>query len=894
MDNSTTPNAFKKIIQVRSEYTSARLIFDNLSHRIKGSLYKRYEGYHPPEVDYITGRGDHQTIRVRDYDVRSLDRVSSEKAIDHLTLIHLARQGDSSAANELKRRRNKLHSQIGARFVSRNLVENDYVVPYTTEIPLSEEKISNKGAMLLDLSRRGFATPDFSLLSANVYELSPKEKKQCALDAIHNLETLSGRRLGDPHHPLLVAMRTAMPAYIPGYMPTFLNVGLSPEMLSGLPKRYGEEAAARIRLNNRKTILEALDPSAFKSIEKEMRPDLSADKNHALSERIENIISGYDPELISSPHHQIHFFLAKAYQYYDDHLDALRNFMGKDTHFPSIIVQRMVCSVIDRHSYAGVLYSRHPRKGQGVYLQYARTIYGEDLMTGRLQPEIADFDSRHETRSDFPAIYHFWERLFQLERIYASPVMVEFTGVHGTFTILQVNQAELTGSGMLTAVMDLHFDKKIPATRVKELIKPYHVRQIESDAIDPKSLHTLTPFCRGLSLLPRTAVSGRIFFSTFRAKQARQKGKIDKIILVKRRFSPTDAIEMKTIDGICSMSPAAIHVVTNAQNLGIPALLNLEEDNIYIDEDKGIMRNEEGEVLKEGDWATLSSRKKTLFIGRAVFAPARLLRYMAGEHVEITPKEKQVFERLSSYYRRYREILENMDILEFESLKDLGHAVRYGRLQKDFKLSSQIVNRCFDAQQKKLAEKLFDSTLGMHLVTLAAYELLSLPRKVRLLKVALKLARKKNIWGYQAGAFVIGSLVKPSSSVSFWKSFTPEEVGQLINEWILHEKYIHILDNVGEKRVSRAKDFILTQGLGSLHLHKGLVGELLPLKLSRVDLKSVKKYLRKYYDRQTGAVIDTLNQPYSAFYDYSSPWSLKSLENICKANNVPIPAPEDI
>ena len=891
---SITPNYVKKIIQVRSEYTSARLIFNNLSHRIKGTLYKRYEGYHPPEVDYITGRGDHQTIRVRDYDVRSLDRVSSEKAIDHLYLIHLARLGDLSAAHELRSRRDKLHTQIGVRFVSRNLVENDYVVPYTTEMPLSEEKISNKGAMLLDLSRRGFATPDFSLLSADVYQLSSKEKKQCVLDAIHNLETLSGRGLGDPHHPLLIAMRTAMPAYIPGYMPTYLNVGLSPEMLSGLPKRYGEEATARIRLNNRKTILEALDPAVFKSIEKEIHPELSTDENHTLSERIENSISVYDPELLSSPHHQIHFFLTKAYQYYDDHIDALRNFMGKDTHYPSIILQRMVCSVIDRHSYAGVLYSRHPRKGQGVYLQYARTIYGEDLMTGRLQPEIANFDSRDETISDFPAIFHFWERLFQLEKIYASPVMVEFTGVHGTFTILQVNQAELTGSGMLTAVMDLHLDKKIPATRVKELIKPYHVRQIESDAIDPKSLHTLSPFCRGLSLLPRTAVSGRIFFSTSRAKQARQKEKIDKIILVKRRFSPTDAIEMKTIDGICSMSPAAIHVVTNAQNLGIPALLNLEEDNVYIDEEKGIMRNEEGKVLKEGDWVTLSSRKKTLFIGKAVFAPARLLRYMAGEQVEITPEEENIFQRLSSYYCQYREILENMDVLEFESLKDLGHAVRYGRFQKDFKLSSQIVNRCFDIQQKKLAERIFDSTLGMHLVTLAAYELLTLPRKVRLLKYVLKLARRKNVWGYQAGAFVIGSLVKPSSSVSFWKSFTPEEVGQLINEWILYEKYIHILDNVGEKRVSRAKDFILTQGLGKVYLHKGLVSELLALKLSGVDLNSVKKFLRKNYDQQTRIVVDTLLQPYSTFYDFSSPWSLKSLELICKANNVPMPAPEDI
>ena len=52
-----------------------------------------------------------------------------------------------------------------------------------------------------------------------------------------------------------------------------------------------------------------------------------------------------------------------------------------------MIVQRMVCSALDQDSYAGVLYSRHPRLGTGVHLQYARAIYGEDLMTGRLVPE---------------------------------------------------------------------------------------------------------------------------------------------------------------------------------------------------------------------------------------------------------------------------------------------------------------------------------------------------------------------------------------------------------------------------------------------------------------------------------------------------------------------------
>jgi pyruvate,orthophosphate dikinase len=61
-------------------------------------------------------------------------------------------------------------------------------------------------------------------------------------NTIRNLEILSGRKLGDPENPLLIAMRSALPEYLPGFMPTYLNVGLIPEMLPGLPRRYGEGA----------------------------------------------------------------------------------------------------------------------------------------------------------------------------------------------------------------------------------------------------------------------------------------------------------------------------------------------------------------------------------------------------------------------------------------------------------------------------------------------------------------------------------------------------------------------------------------------------------------------------------------------------------------------------
>jgi hypothetical protein len=136
--------------------------------------------------------------------------------------------------------------------------------------------------------------------------------EKCLWDTIRNLEILSGRKLEDPKNPLLIAMRSAMPEYLPGFMPTYLNVGLTPEMFPGLPERYGGEAAIRIRLSNRKTILEALDPEAFRDIEKKIDPGRTKEENLNLISVIEALIEKLDPGLLTSAFQQVQFFLGQA------------------------------------------------------------------------------------------------------------------------------------------------------------------------------------------------------------------------------------------------------------------------------------------------------------------------------------------------------------------------------------------------------------------------------------------------------------------------------------------------------------------------------------------------------------------------------------------------------
>jgi len=266
---------------------------------------------------------------------------------------------------------------------------------------------------------------------------------------------------------------------------------------------------------------------------------------------------------------------------------------------------------------------------------------------------------------------------------------------------------------------------------------------------------------------------------------------------------------------------------------------------------------------------------------------------MNGEHVKLTPQETRYFKQLASYYREYRSILESVEASEFNSLQDLGHAVRYGKLKESREQAVQFVNECFDVNRGELAQRLLQATLGAHLVNLSAFELLTLERQVLLLQDALEMSRRRRLSGYQAGAFVIGSLVRGDAPVRFWKSFDTCQVAALLNEWILHQKYLTILNDLGERRLSRAKEHILSEGLGRLQVNKGLVSGLVPLKLSGMDLDKVKRDLPDHSDPQTAEVIELLSRPFGEFYDFSKPWDMAELRRLCEAEGVPLPSPQD-
>jgi hypothetical protein len=349
---------------------------------------------------------------------------------------------------------------------------------------------------------------------------------------------------------------------------------------------------------------------------------------------------------------------------------------------------------------------------------------------------------------------------------------------------------------------------------------------------------------------------------------------------------------MREVDAILSLTSAAIHVVTICQSLGIPALLNLEKNGVSLPPG-GSLVNSSGREIKEGDWVTISSRRKSLYEGKAKFTPARLLRYMKGEPIPMDEEERKAFASIAYAYRYYQQLTRGLEADQISTLGEVTRLVNF-ELRGESEEARQLVNAWFDDRETAYMEEVLKSDIGDHLGQGNVFDMLTLDRKIRFFQGALAKCSRERISGYEAGAFMLGRFLSVRYPVAFWKCFSPAEIGLLVNEWVLFEKYMQLLHHVGERKVLRARKQILKDGLGQLPLHPGSVQSLITLKLSGAPFEEARNTLPPWSDPQSVRVLELLQQPYRAFYDFNVVWSVRQLEKICHEQNLPLPQPDDI
>ncbi|MDD5570675.1 MAG: hypothetical protein PHD97_05895 [Bacteroidales bacterium] len=849
-----------------------------------------FNNYLQPEVEYVEDKNSQpKVITAHFFDIPFLCDENKEKAKEYLQ--HLLRSYDGIAESKEIVGKLKLNFKTEKLEQLKNIsfVENNFVVPSSTTSKYSEEEISQKGSILLDLIQKLYPVPDFCVLTSKTSLLGTREKEISLLNAISNLEKMTGKKLGGKENPLVFAMRSAIPLYIPGFLPTYLNAGINETVYNALKTRYGDEVAGKIYINNLQSLYKILLPhETGNEICRPVTSDISvSDIERKISVLIKEI-GRHNKDILTDTFLQISFLVDKINKFFTENQDLIYTLRKGDISCPSIIMQKMIWTVRNNNSYPGVLYSRHSRTGIGKQIESVRNMFGDDIMTGNIDRTDTEFFEREEIKNTFPAVYHFVPGLSKLESSFESPVTIEFAAetkknIH-LFAILQLNTSELTGRSILLSSIDMYKNGVISSEQVIKLIQPYHLKQIFSERMDDKSFNELKFFCKGVSVLPRSAVTARIFFSTSKALEAKRTG--EKVCLCRETYLPSDTIILRELDAIISITPAAVHVVTSCLGYGVPAFINLHKFNVKLLSQA--LENKDGVVLKEGDWITLSSKHRMIFIGKAVYAPARFQKFVEGEKLDLLPKEEKVFVNMKKAYDVYQMIIKTLDYHEISTLNELIKIIR-NDLQKNHKKASELVCSWIDSNMNLYVEQVLKSELGTHQDQYLIYDLYTTDRKINFFKNIIEICRARDIKGYTAGSFMLGRFICLQHPVNFWEKLKADEIIFLLNEYILFEKYLQILNELGERQINKVRKQILNEGISSVNLAHIDPTVFITLKLIFKEWDSFDKKYYKNYDLETFYLIDLLKRPFGKLYDYKSKWSLNSLIEICEKEKFPIP-----
>ena len=385
------------------------------------------EGNKPGTVVYsFDGEEESHEFPPRWYDMYFLLKTPENQREGYVRLL-LAEHDGTATPEQLEKLaslRAEFRADIIAYVNSNPLLEDDDLITAFSTRDLSDYQISYKGRMLVDLTRNCYPVPDFVILTAESF------KKQESLPerlerAICDLEVMTRHKLGGDHQPLVFAIRCAMPQYIPGLMPTLLNIGVTRVAYKALCQSHGDDMANRVYLSTLHTLCEML------GVERKYQcPSL---RTNLVEQRkcigdLEGKICHFEEGelLLTDAHYQALRMVQYVYSFYTENQDLILTFMQGKQAFPSLILQRMVWTIGNNESYPGVLYSRNSRTGKGSQIESYRNIFGEEIMTGDVPSEDLSYSDRNDIKDTFPAVYHFHPLLTKLEERYKSPVTIEF------------------------------------------------------------------------------------------------------------------------------------------------------------------------------------------------------------------------------------------------------------------------------------------------------------------------------------------------------------------------------------------------------------------------------------------------------------------------------------
>jgi hypothetical protein len=173
--------------------------------------------------------------------------------------------------------------------------------------------------------------------------------------------------------------------------------------------------------------------------------------------------------------------------------------------------------------------------------------------------------------------------------------------------------------------------------------------------------------------------------------------------------------------------------------------------------------------------------------------------------------------------------------------------------------------------------------MGSHQDQSRVFNLLTNDRKVHFFKKVSQICLRQQLSGLKAGSFMLGRFVSKPLSTYVWDNLDAPIVAFLLNEYVLYEKYLHVLEEVGEIRLARAHSRIETEGIDNMVLRNFDLSNFIPLLYANRNWGFISSALERIeHQDNTHLLVEMLNKPIDEIFDMSTPWKRAFVEETLK------------
>lgn len=396
------------------------------------------------------------------------------------------------------------------------------------------------------------------------------------MSGVRTIEESTGRRLGDPHNPLLVSVRSGAAVSMPGMMDTVLNLGITDGVEHGLAHLtgngdYARDTHARFCHQFGDIVLKAdLDPYVAGPTADEVRAIVSADVGETIPD---------------DPYAQLRAAISAVFNSWaSTRARSYRRHWGiSDIGGTAVTVQAMVFGNLGDHSGTGVLFTRNPLSG-------VATPYGEWLPGGQGDDVVGGTHAVQELSTLAASMTEVHTELIEwatiLENEHREVQDVEFTVESGRLYLLQSRTAKRSPEAAVRIATDLVDEGFIDPDTALQRVTPEQVASVLLPILAEETVATVSPAAIGEPACPGVAV-GIGVVDPDEAERRANAG--ESIVLVRPTTSPNDVHGMiASVAVVTDLGGSTSHAAVVTRALGRPSVVGVGD---------GVAESLEGKVL---------------------------------------------------------------------------------------------------------------------------------------------------------------------------------------------------------------------------------------------------------------------------------------------------------